>query len=166
MSDPRGNPDFEGFQGVDGEEEPEEVGPPESIDLDDEKLDLLSSSEVETELAISASFATAGGELEGVPTSTPVVTPLHSPDWQAAAEANSINRLRGVFEPATSVTVGPHNLRSGSMAPNDPEEMKRIANLMVNRINLLIGIASEDVATANQLFAAKIDVVTRSTSTW
>ena len=154
MSNQRGHPDFEGFQGVDGEENLEEVGPQETIDLADDIVELLSSSEIETELAINASFATADGELEGVPTSTPVITPVHSPTWQAAANANSINRLRSVFEPSTSVTVEPHNRTSGSMAPNSPDELKRIANQMVSRIELLIGIASDDVSAATRLFAA------------
>ena len=94
MSDIRGNPDFEGFQGLLGELDAS--GPPATINLDEEKLDLLSSGEIETEIAISASFDTLGGELEGVPTSTPLVTPNHSPDWHAAAGANSISRQRSL----------------------------------------------------------------------
>ena len=152
MLDTRGNPDFEGFQGVDGESEA--VGPPESIDLDDEKLDLLSSSEVETELAISASFATAGGELEGVPTSTPVVTPIHSPDWHAAAGANSVSRHRGIFEPATSLTVKPaYNLRSSGMPSYDPEEIKAIANLALEKVKHIIDLAKKDVERAEAMFS-------------
>ena len=123
MSNIRGVPDFEGFGVLFGDADGnlDASGPPATIDLDEEKVDLLQDGELETDAAISASFSTLGDgvgdiAIRGVPTSTPLDTPIHSPDWQAAVESNSVRKARGIFEQATGTTVKPaYSLRSSGM---------------------------------------------------
>ena len=66
--------EFSGFE--------DKSGPQESIDLSDVKEELVSVAEGE----------------EKVTTSTPLVTPVTSPDRQACIESNSVKKSKELFE--------------------------------------------------------------------
>ena len=72
---PEAKADFLGFGSDDS-------GPRELIDLSDIKDELVKEAEDETEVV----------------TSTPFVTPVHSPDRQACVESNSVKKSRELFE--------------------------------------------------------------------